>query len=87
MTQRRLPPVRDVLRSAAIWGGVAGVVLAAVPPMLLGYPLVVVDPKRAMSDWYFGAIGKALVRVNPLWQVRVIGKEKLAHGGDVPVLG
>lgn len=86
MTGRRAPPLRDVLRSAAIWGGVAGVVLVGVPPMILGYPLVLVDRNRALSDWYFRAIGKALVRVNPLWRVEVIGKEKLERGGPFVIV-
>lgn len=72
---------RKLLRSAAIWGGLAGVVMAAVPPMILGYPLVLVDPNRALSDWYFRTLGKTLVRVNPLWRVEVTGKEKLERGG------
>jgi 1-acyl-sn-glycerol-3-phosphate acyltransferase len=49
--------------------------------MLLGYPLVAIDPNRALSDWYFRRIGKALVRINPAWNVRVEGREKLAEGG------
>ncbi|HUS66117.1 MAG TPA: lysophospholipid acyltransferase family protein [Kofleriaceae bacterium] len=73
--------VRTILRSAAIWGGMAGVVMAAFPPMMLGYPLVLVDPDRALSDWYFRTIGKAIVRANPLWRVEVVGKEKLERGG------
>jgi 1-acyl-sn-glycerol-3-phosphate acyltransferase len=73
--------VRAVVRSAAIWGGFAGIVAVAVPPMLLGYPLVLVDPKRALSDWYFRTIAKALVGVNPLWRVEVEGKDKLRSGG------
>jgi 1-acyl-sn-glycerol-3-phosphate acyltransferase len=73
--------VRDVVRSAAIWSGFAGVVAVAVPPMMLGYPLVLVDPNRALSDWYFRTLGKALVKINPLWRVHVDGKEKLESGG------
>jgi 1-acyl-sn-glycerol-3-phosphate acyltransferase len=73
--------VRSLLRSAAIWSGFAGVVLVAVPPMMVGYPLVLVDPNRAISDWWLRTLGKALVRVNPLWSIVVEGKEKLAHGG------
>jgi len=73
--------VRAVLRSAAIWSGFAGVVAAAVPPMIFGYPLVLLDPNRALSDWYFRTLGKTLVKVNPLWRIHVEGKEKLAHGG------
>lgn len=73
--------LRDVVRSAAIWTGFAGVVSVAVPPMVLGYPLVLVDPNRALSDWYFRKIAKALVGVNPLWRVHAEGKEKLRHGG------
>lgn len=42
--------VADALRSALVWTAVAGVTVAAVPPMILGYPLVVVDPNRALSD-------------------------------------
>lgn len=72
---------RDVLRSAAIWSGFAGVVAVAVPPMVLGYPLVLLDPNRAISDWYFRRLGKALVKVNPLWRVHVEGKERLREGG------
>src|SRR5688572_16510888 len=72
---------RALLRSAAIWGGVAGVVCIAVPPMVLGYPLVLVDPNRAISDWYFRTLAKAIVRINPNWSISVVGKEKLAHGG------
>ena len=77
----RFPGFRAIARSAAIWGGFSGVVLLAVPPMLLGSPLVVVDPNRALSDWYFRTLGKAIVRINPLWRVEVFGKEKLAGGG------
>jgi 1-acyl-sn-glycerol-3-phosphate acyltransferase len=73
--------LRDIARSAAIWSGFAGVVAVAVPPMVLGYPLVLVDPNRALSDWYFRTLGKALVKVNPLWRVKVEGKEKLDTGG------
>jgi 1-acyl-sn-glycerol-3-phosphate acyltransferase len=76
-----LRSLRVVVRSAAIWAGVAGVVLVGVPPMMLGYPLVVIDPNRALSDWYLRKIGRALVRVNPMWSVRVVGKEKLLRGG------
>jgi 1-acyl-sn-glycerol-3-phosphate acyltransferase len=76
-----MPSARDVARSALIWAGFAGVTLVAFPPMLAGYPLVLVDPNRALSDWYFRAIGRALVRVNPMWRVRVEGREKLARGG------
>jgi 1-acyl-sn-glycerol-3-phosphate acyltransferase len=72
---------QTIARSAAIWTGIAGVVMVAVPPMVLGFPLVVVDPNRAISDWYFRTIGKMLVRINPMWRVDVIGKEKLARGG------
>jgi 1-acyl-sn-glycerol-3-phosphate acyltransferase len=73
--------LRDIARSAAIWSGFAGVVAVAVPPMMLGYPLVLVDPNRALSDWYFRTLGKALVKVNPLWRVKVEGKDKLETGG------
>jgi len=72
---------RDVIRSAAIWAGFAGVTLVAFPPMLLGYPLVLVDPNRALSDAYFRGIGRALVRLNPLWSVSVEGREHLEFGG------
>jgi 1-acyl-sn-glycerol-3-phosphate acyltransferase len=72
---------RDVTRSALLWAGLAGVVLAAVPPMVLGYPLVVVDPNRKLSDWYFRMLGKALVGLNPGWRVTVEGREHLAEGG------
>lgn len=72
---------RDVLRSAAIWAGFAGVVAFAVPPMLFGYPLVIVDPNRALSDWYFRRIARLVVGINPYWSVTVEGKEKLASGG------
>lgn len=78
---KRTAYLGDVIRSAAIWGGVAGVVLGAVPPMLLGYPLVLVDPNRALSDWYFRTLCKTFVRMNPHWKVRVVGKEKLRGGG------
>ncbi len=77
---------RAAVRSAAIWAGFAGVVLVGVPPMVLGYPLVVVDPRRALSDWYFRAIGKTLLRVNPGWRVEVEGKEKLARGGPFVIV-
>ncbi len=76
-----MPTPRDIARSALIWAGVAGVSLAALPPMLVGYPLVVVDPNRALSDWYFRQIGRALVGVNPAWRVSVEGREKLRKGG------
>jgi 1-acyl-sn-glycerol-3-phosphate acyltransferase len=73
--------LRDVARSALVWTGVAGATLVAFPPLVLGYPLVLVDPNRALSDWYFRGIGRALVRLNPRWNVRVEGREKLAQGG------
>ncbi len=76
-----MPSLRDLGRSALVWAGFAGVTLLAFPPLLLGYPLVLVDPNRALSDWYFRRIGKALVRVNPSWNVRVEGRERLASGG------
>jgi 1-acyl-sn-glycerol-3-phosphate acyltransferase len=71
---------RDLIRSALIWSGFAGVTLAAFPPMLLGYPLVLIDPNRALSDAYIRTIGRALTRLNPLWSVEVEGREHLAHG-------
>lgn len=72
---------RDVARSAAIWAGFAGIILFGVPPMLLGYPLVLVDPNRALSDWYFRRLARLMVGINPFWRVTVHGKEKLAAGG------
>ena len=78
--------VRDLARSAAIWSGFAGVTLLAFPPMLLGYPLVLVDPNRALSDAYFRTIGRALVRINPLWNVVVEGRERLESGGPFVVV-
>jgi 1-acyl-sn-glycerol-3-phosphate acyltransferase len=77
---------RAVLRSAAIWTGFASIVLVGVPPMILGYPLVTLDPKRVLSDWYFRTIGKALVRINPLWSVEVEGREKLENAGPFVVV-
>lgn len=67
----------DVFRSALVWAGFTGVVLVAVPPMLLGYPLVLVDPNRALADWYLRSLGRALVRVNPRWSITVEGREHL----------
>ncbi|MBI3202407.1 MAG: hypothetical protein HYZ29_12775 [Myxococcales bacterium] len=52
---------RDIARSALTWAGFAGVVLVGVPPMVLGYPLVLVDPNRAISDWYFRRIARVLM--------------------------
>lgn len=49
--------------------------------MMVGYPLVLVDPNRALSDWYFRRIARALMRVNPSWVVHVEGKERLRRGG------
>ena len=71
---------RDVVRSALIWSGVAGVTLLAVPPMVLGYPLVLIDPNRAFADRYLRTIARALVKLNPLWKVRVEGTRHLAFG-------
>lgn len=76
-----MPATRDVIRSAAIWGAIAGIVAFGVPPMIVGYPLVVVDPNRAISDWYFRRLARIMVRLNPFWSVHVHGKEKLATGG------
>lgn len=73
--------VRDVARSLANWAGFAGVVMVGVPPMVLGYPLVLVDPNRAISDWYFRRIARVLMGVNPFWKVHVEGKQRLARGG------
>lgn len=72
---------RDIARSLLTWAGFAGVVLVGVPPMLLGYPLVLVDPNRAISDWYFRRIARVLMGVNPFWKVHVEGKERLLSGG------
>jgi 1-acyl-sn-glycerol-3-phosphate acyltransferase len=77
---------RDVIRSGAIWAGFAGVTLVAFPPMLLGYPLVLVDPNRALSDAYFRTIGRALVRLNPMWSVTVEGREHLEFGGPFVIV-
>jgi 1-acyl-sn-glycerol-3-phosphate acyltransferase len=71
----------DVARSAAIWAGFAGVTLAAFPPMVLGYPLVLIDPNRALSDAWFRTLGRILVRINPMWKVEVEGRQQLEHGG------
>jgi 1-acyl-sn-glycerol-3-phosphate acyltransferase len=71
----------DVLRSALVWAGFAGVVLMAVPPMVLGYPLVLVDRKRAGADRYFRAIARALVKLNPMWSVNVEGTRHLSFDG------
>jgi 1-acyl-sn-glycerol-3-phosphate acyltransferase len=76
-----MPIVRDVLRSGLVWTGFAGAALVAFPPMLLGYPLVLVDPERALSDWWFRTLGRALMTINPRWSVTVDGKERLATGG------
>lgn len=75
-----VPKARDVVRSALIWGGFAGVTLLAVPPMVLGYPLVLVDPNRAIADRYLRAIARALVKMNPLWKIRVEGTRHLVFG-------
>jgi 1-acyl-sn-glycerol-3-phosphate acyltransferase len=80
-----MPKVRDVARSALVWSGFAAVTAVAFPPMLLGYPLVRIDPRRALSDAYFRVIGRALVRVNPMWRVEVEGREKLGAGPYVLV--
>ena len=55
--------------------------LVAFPPMLLGTPLVLVDPNRALSDAYFRVLGRALMRINPHWSVNVEGAERLRAGG------
>ena len=78
--------LRDVVRSAVIWAGFAGVVVLAVPPMLFGYPLVVVDPNRALSDWYFRRLARLVVGVNPFWRVTVDGKDKLRTGGPFVIV-
>jgi 1-acyl-sn-glycerol-3-phosphate acyltransferase len=75
-----------VVRSAAIWAGFAGLVAVAFPPMLLGYPLVLIDPRRALSDAYFRALGRALMRINPLWSVEVHGREQLDRGGPYVIV-
>ncbi len=71
----------DVARSVLIWAGFAGVTLMAVPPMLLGYPLVLIDPNRAISDAYLRTIGRILVGLNPRWRVDVEGREHVDRGG------
>ena len=73
-------------RSALIWAGFAGVTLVAVPPMVLGFPLVLVDPKRAISDAYLRTIGRALVRLNPHWRVEVEGREHIDRGGPYVIV-
>lgn len=69
------------MRSALIWAGFAGVVLLAVPPMVIGYPLVLVDPNRAVSDAYLRTLARMLVRLNPHWRVEVEGREHVDQGG------
>ncbi|MFO0572072.1 MAG: 1-acyl-sn-glycerol-3-phosphate acyltransferase, partial [Polyangiaceae bacterium] len=76
----------DVARSALIWAGFAGVTLVAVPPMVLGFPLILVDPKRAISDAYLRTIGRALVRLNPHWHVEVEGREHIDRGGPYVIV-
>lgn len=73
--------LRDVARSAAVWSGFGAATLLAFPPMLLGYPLVLLDPNRALSDAWLRTIGRTLVRLNPLWSVEVEGREHLEVGG------
>ena len=50
--------------------------------MVLGYPLVVVDPNRALADSYLRTLGRALVGLNPRWRVTVEGREHLPRDGD-----
>lgn len=71
----------DVVRSAAVWSGFGAATLLAFPPMVLGYPLVLLDPNRALSDAWLRTIGRALVRLNPLWSVEVEGREHIEAGG------
>lgn len=75
-----MPSARDLARSALAWGGLAGVTLLAVPPMLLGLPLVVVDRNRAYADRYLRALARSLVRLHPSWHVRVEGTRHLVFG-------
>lgn len=76
----------DVARSAALWAGFAGVTLLAVPPMLLGFPLVLVDPNRALSDAWLRGLSRTLVRLNPRWKVHVEGAEHLEGRGPFVVV-
>ncbi len=78
---RALERAEDIARSALVWGGMAALTLVAVPPMLLGYPLVAADPDRTLSDRYLHALGRALILVNPRWRVRVEGAEALRGRG------
>jgi 1-acyl-sn-glycerol-3-phosphate acyltransferase len=81
-----MPSLRDVLRSAFVWGGFASVVLVAVPPMVLGYPLVLVDPNRALADRYLRAIARAMMKIYPAWKVHVEGTRHLALGGPFVIV-
>jgi len=72
---------RDVLRSALVWGGFASVVLLAVPPMVLGVPLVLVDPNRAFADRWLRIVARAMMKLNPSWHVHLEGTRHLALGG------
>lgn len=76
----------DVARSLLLWAGFASITLVAVPPMVLGYPLVLIDPKRAISDAYLRTIGRVLMRLNPRWSVKVEGRENLEHGGPFVIV-
>jgi 1-acyl-sn-glycerol-3-phosphate acyltransferase len=76
-----MPPVRDVVRSAIVWGAFATVVLVAVPPMVLGFPLVLVDPNRAGADRYLRWMVRTMMRVSPSWRFQVEGTRHLALGG------
>jgi 1-acyl-sn-glycerol-3-phosphate acyltransferase len=76
----------DVARSLLLWAGFATITLVAVPPMVIGFPLVLVDPKRAISDAYLRTIGRALMRLNPRWSVEVEGREHLEHGGPFVIV-
>lgn len=77
---------KDLARSLAIWTGFAGVTVVAVPPMVIGYPLVLVDPNRAISDAYLRTLARVLVRLNPGWQVEVQGLEHLDRGGPYVIV-
>jgi 1-acyl-sn-glycerol-3-phosphate acyltransferase len=81
---------RDILRSAAIWTGFAGVVAVAVPPMVFGYPLALVVNHQSFADLIATCfldhptkyLGKASVFDVPIfgWALRIAGEVPAVRG-------
>lgn len=65
------------LLSFYTWSVVALVTALISSLILLTYPLALIDPKRRWAHWLGSLWGFLLVRLNPLWQFRMVGLKRI----------